>query len=405
MKYIASSLALLIAATAFSQTFTTYTTVDGLPTNNLRDIAISGNGEIWLATQQGVVMYDGTSFTTHNTSTHPGLLSNDITCVASTSNGDVWAGTDLGVSVFDGTLYTSYTTADGLSDNEIRNIKEAPNGDIWLATINGATRYSGGSFTAYGTPDIPFGGSQYVAFAANGDVYLASGLSGVIIFDGSTFSTLNNSDGLISNKVRSIAIDATQNKWVGTAEGISTFDANNLHTGDHTRPFTLPAPDTLNPITDVVLNAQGDPWVAVYVDYLVTEGGIGAFDGTSWTQFETADGLAGANVRRIALDANEDLWVTTSTGLTKIWNFRIGVQEYSARPSFSLFPNPASASVELVTTDLYASNATIWIFDARMRLQRTERVTNGRTRLDLSSLTAGVYFVKLGTSIRKLAVQ
>jgi ligand-binding sensor domain-containing protein len=404
MRHSTFLTALLSSTLLSAQVFTTYTTVDGLPTNNLRDVAVASDGGIWLATQAGVCMFDGNSFTTHNTVSHPGLASDDVVAIAVTANGDVWAGTDVGVSVFDGAGYTTYTTADGLSDDQIANIKQAPNGDVWMGTINGATRYSNGTFTAFTSPDIPFGGVQYIAFAANGDVWLGGGLGGVIIYDGSTFTTLTTANGLLSNKVRSIAFDGAQNKWVATAKGISTFDAADQHTGDHTRPFVLPAPDTLNPVTDIVLDSQGRVWAGVYVDYLVTEGGVSTYDGFGWTQYETADGLAGPNVRRLAVDADDAVWVTTSTGLTKISGVVNSIVEDRTDAGFALNPNPAASELFVVAEDRIASRIDLEVYDAQLRLVLTRNILGGRGSVDVSALAAGTYIAKLNGGTQRFVV-
>lgn len=404
MKRSFAFFALCAALTASAQTFTTWTTAEGLPTNNLRDIAIAANGDLWIATQLGVVRFDGTTFTTHNTSTHPGLANNSIEAIAVTAAGEVWAGTDVGVSVFDGTDYTTYTTADGLGDDQVNNIKQASNGDIWIGTINGATRYSSGTFTAFGSPDIPFGGVEYIAFADNGDVWLGGGLGGIIIYDGSSFSSITTADGLISNKIRSIAFDGDGNKWIGTAQGISVLDASDMHVGDHTRPFILPAPDTLNPVTDIVIDTEGTVWAGIYVDYLVTEGGVAAFDGAAWSQYESTDGLAGPNVRRMVVDANDDVWVTTSTGLTRITAPNIGIAETEA-PDFGLYPNPASDQVAILAPDASTARAFVQLTDTEGRLVGTTTLSGGRATMDVSGLNAGVYVIRVGGAVRRLIVR
>lgn len=403
MKQLLTLLFACSASLLAAQTFTTWTTADGLPSDDLRDVAVAADGTVWLATSQGVAAFDGTTFTVHNTSTHPGLANNDVKAIAVMSDGSVWAGTDFGVSVFDGSDYTTYTTDDGLSDNDVRNIKQAPNGDVWIATINGATRYSNGGFTAFGSPEIPFGGTMHVAFADNGDVLFSGGLSGVIVHDGSSFTTIGTADGLLSNRVRSIAVDEAQNKWVGTADGLSVLNADNVHTLDHPIVFVLPPPDELNPITDVAIDAQGNVWAGVYVDYLVTVGGVSVHDGTSWTQFEESDGLAGPNVRRLAVDADDDVWVTTSNGLTEISDVSIGMPE-RGREGFQLFPNPASSDVELVLEEGVALPGWMEVRDAGGRVIDQGTVTTTRLRMDVSTLDAGLYTVRFGDRVRPIVV-
>ncbi len=404
MKRILLVPVLLIAAMMHAQTFTTYTTADGLPSNNVRDVAIAPDGSVWFATQSGVAQFDGISFTVHNTVSHPGLVDNSIVAIAVAANGDVWAGTDFGVSVFDGDSYTTYTTANGLGENQITNIKEAPNGDIWLGTLNGATRISNGVFTAFGSPDIPFGGVLHVAFDTNGDVWLSGGLGGVIRYDGVGFSYLTTAQGLVSNKIRSIAFGSDLRKWVGTAKGISVLDADDQHIGDHTTPFLLPPPDTLNPVSDVAIDLQGNVWAGIYVDYLVTEGGVSVYDGSTWVQYDEQDGLAGPNVRRLAIDAEGDVWVTTSSGVTEISDVNIGISELQRTSGFELFPNPASNEVNIYRNYALVGPGSWELFDARMNRIRADVMTADRVVVDVSGLAQGLYFVKVGSGVSPLVI-
>ena len=107
---------------------------------------------MWIATAAGVAFFDGSSFTVHNTTTHPGLADNSINAIAVAADGSIWAGTDFRGErvrwVHPHHLHHRGRTG----ERSIRNIKQAPNGDVWIGTVQGATRYDGNVFTSFGQP-------------------------------------------------------------------------------------------------------------------------------------------------------------------------------------------------------------------------------------------------------------
>lgn len=410
MKKITTSILsiclLITTLTINAQIFTNYTTVDGLPHNNVLCLAQDTAGNMWFGTQDGVVMFDGLStWTIFNTTTHSTLADNTITAIAVDSDNNIWVGTDFGVSVYDGATFTTYTTGDGLGNNRINHIAQAANGDIWFGDFSGATVYDGVSFTAYGTGDgLPFGGIVYVDFDSNDDVYMASGLGGVVQFDGANFTIYNS--GLESNVVRAITIDASDNKWVGTAKGISVLNSSNVVVDAHTIMLVLPAPDTLNPVEDIKINSQGDVWTGIYVDYLVTEGGVAVNSGgASWTDYDVNDGLVGPVIRKITIDKMDNVWVGTSTGISKI-SFPTSINNVNfASNNFSVYPNPATDMLN-ITVENGQINQSIEIYNAAMKKVRQLSINQSQQHLTVSvaDLDKGMYFVKYGNQVSKVVV-
>ncbi len=73
----------------------------GLPSNDVRSLAIDGNGTKWIGTKYGgLARFDGTTWTVYNMS-NSGLPSNDVTSLAIDGNGTKWIGTgDGGLAAF-----------------------------------------------------------------------------------------------------------------------------------------------------------------------------------------------------------------------------------------------------------------------------------------------------------------
>ena len=396
----------LLITSLTAQVFTTYTEADGLIDNNVNCLAIDGNGHVWFGTQNGISKFDGNNWSSFDTASHPGLPGDVIKAITANSDGSIWVGTDVGAGVYNGSSWTSYTESDGLADDRIKHIKEDADGNTWFGNNDGVSVFDGTNWTSYTTADgLPFGGVNFISFSENGDYWFGTGLGGVAIFDGSNFSEITESDGLLNDKVKSIAIDENDYKWVGTSDGISVFDHANQHSAHHTRPFILPAPDTLNPIVDVQVDSRGYIWAGVYIDYLVTEGGVSMFTGWEWIQFDTVDGLAGPVIRRLAIDNDDNVWVATSSGVTKISNTPTGVASVKSGYDFQVYPNPNMGTFNLVFQG-YENNEYCVIIRNRIgqKIYTTElpdRKGVEKQTFDLSDQPDGMYLitVKLGEEL------
>ncbi|MBB78021.1 MAG: hypothetical protein CL844_03345 [Crocinitomicaceae bacterium] len=397
-------LSVFLCAVNFAQTFTNYTSADGLLADNVNCID-AYDGYLWFGTQNGLSVFDGANW--YNFTTSDGLIDNTIQAIHVSSSG-VWLGTDFGVSyvdlpnLFSGGIITSYTTADGLGNNVIKCINEDSDGNIWFGTNSGVTKFDGNNWFSIGTSDgLPFGGVVDIDQGSNGDIYLCSGLGGLFIYNGSVLNSFTETDGILDNKLRALVVDQQEQKWVGTSEGVTVLDNNFDFLMNHTTMLTLPAPDTLNPIEDVEMDSQGNIWVGVYVDYLVTEGGVCGYDGSQWLEYQVADGLVGPVVRAITVDDNDDLWVATSTGVSKISNHGLGIRE-SVENQFILYPNPSRDRLTILIKN--ESSEKIEIFNNKMQLVQSESINSSKLYIDISKFSNGIYFMRLNNQITKFNV-
>lgn len=398
--------AVFIVSNLVAQTFTNYTSADGLLSDNVNCLDVDASNTLWFGTQNGVSVFNGISWVDHTTATDAGLVDNTIQAIYVANSGDVWVGTDFGASVYNGVSWSTYTTADGLGNNQIKCISEDQDGDIWFGTNSGATEFTGSAWTSYGTAEgLPFGGITAITLHSNGDLWMGSGLGGVKIFDGVAFTGITSADGLVDDRVRGILFDQQNNSWIGTSEGISVFNSSNAFSTNHTTIFTLPPPDTLNPIENLKMDSQGNIWVGVYVDYLVTEGGVSAYNGNQWIEYHVADGLVGPVVRALAIDDNDDVWVATSTGVSKISDPSVGIGN-KEEATFSLYPNPAENVCFLRLKNTEGAGV-VEIYNTSMQLAHRQEYATGQVsiELNLDKLSSGIYFVKMSGTTQKLVLR
>ena len=395
MKNLLSvSIFIFISIVCSSQVFTNYTTADGLIDNSVNCVAIGSNDVVWFGTQNGISSFDGTSWNSYSTATDTILVDDNITTISVMLNGDVWVGTNFGASKYDGSSWQTFTETDGLADNRVNDITQEANGDIWFGNYDGVSVYDGTSFTSYTMADgLPFGGVTSTAFDSSGDKWFGSGLGGLIKFDGTTFTEFNKqNDNLISNNVRSVEVSSNDDKWVGTADGISVFNNNDLWSINYTTMYILPPPDTLNPVVDIEIDANGNIWAGIYVDYLVTEGGVAIFDGNSWTSYDVSDGLIGPVIRGLAINSQNYLWVATSTGVSKISSFPASISPIDT-DSFVLYPNPTKGNFSISSNNKNISK--IEIYNALGQKVNTFNNIDSNTIINLNSESNIYYFIKI----------
>ena len=394
MKNLLSiSIFILISFVCKSQTFTNYTTADGLIDNSVNCVFVDYNDVVWFGTQNGLSSFDGTIWNSYSTATDTILVDDNIKTIAVMSNGDVWVGTDFGLSKYDGNTWQTYTEADGLADNRVNDISEDGSGDIWIGNYDGVSVFDGTSFISYTMADgLPFGGVTSTGFDSNGNKWFGSGLGGLIKFDGTTFTQFNQNNNLISNNVRSVEVSSNNDKWVGTADGISVFNNNDLWSVNHTTMYTLPPPDTLNPVVDIEIDANGNIWAGIYVDYLVTEGGIAIYDGNSWTSYDVSDGLIGPVIRGLSIDSQNFLWVATSTGVSKVSNIPASISVIK-QDSFVLYPNPTSGNFSISSNNEKLSK--IEIYNSLGQNINTFRNVNNNSVFNINSKNQIYYFIKI----------
>ena len=244
------------------QTFTTFTTEDGLAYDDVSSIVEDRQGNLWFGTGWwpapdvgGVSRYDGQTFTSFTT--EEGLVHNTVWSMSEDREGNLWFGTLSGVSRYDGETFTSFTTEEGLADNKVRAILEDREGHLWFGTNHNLSRYDGKEFTTFTTEDGLGDGRENdirsIVQDRQGHLWFGTADGGVSRYDGKTFTTFTTEDGLANNWVQAILEDREGNLWFGTGGGgVSRYGTEDL--------------STLGAIAGRVTHARdGSPWAEAVI--------------------------------------------------------------------------------------------------------------------------------------------
>jgi len=123
------------------------TSNSGLPDNRVNAIAIDGQGNKWIGTYGidnkfmgvvfgGLAKFDGVNWTVYNTS-NSGLPYNDVRAIAIDGQGNKWIGTSRGLAKFDGVNWRVYKIA-------VNAIVIDKQGNKWIGTYGGLAVYREG---------------------------------------------------------------------------------------------------------------------------------------------------------------------------------------------------------------------------------------------------------------------
>ncbi|KAF0192464.1 MAG: two component regulator propeller domain-containing protein [Gammaproteobacteria bacterium] len=283
---------------------------------NVKSIFLDGD-MVWIGTSGGVIRYQpSTDKETVFDNRVDGILSNGVFHVSKIGD-RVFVGTyGGGLSVLDPATqkWRNYNIPDGLADQFVYDVKLASNGDLWIATWSGINRVRGARL------DDP---SQW-------DIY-----------------TMENTQGGIPNPwVYSADEGPDGTMWFGTEEGLTRFKDGAWRHWKHSdglgAPYELvrdaikftndPAKASQHHARQKAEQGMDDVKVAYNPNYIISlavdkqgviwcgtwGGGLARFDGDTWRNFTTADGLPANHIFMLYIDPADHLWIGTSGGLARM---------------------------------------------------------------------------------------
>jgi len=291
------------------QSFINFSLKNDLNHNDILCCMEDKTGNIWLGTRRGLILYKPTqdkpagkdfalflipANTISNSSRNrlPYTLQpgdNFVWSIMQDKSGKIWFGTSRGIYTHDpsmdndkdGPLFRRFFDSNSLINAknlrliDISVMLQDKNGNIWFASAwnkgEGIVRYDGKSLVNF-TPDSTYSFRSIIE-KKNGDLMFLSPFRGLYLYDGKTFSNLNEKIGIKNDTLISMLEDKSGNLWLGH-------------------------------ISDNIKNG-GD-------------GGLWRFDGQSLQLFTTKDGLSHNHVMCMIEDKEGNIWLgTRNTGLSR----------------------------------------------------------------------------------------
>lgn len=188
--------------------------------------------QLWLATDIGLVSYDGRKFTQKADTS--GVFHNMLNCFFIDSKNQIWIGGNNEIFKFDGENFTTYKPKALSDDYQVWSIVEDKTGAIWFGTYQGGLiRYDGEKFEEY-SKKIGLVNDSYLSslIDKNGNLYFGA-MDGLWVYDPKSKKIIlhfDNNDGLSSDLIYSMTFDKSQKYlWLGTNQGINKVDIEKIY--------------------------------------------------------------------------------------------------------------------------------------------------------------------------------
>lgn len=297
---------------------------------------------LWVGTSVGAMEIDLKTHQPRNTYTRAHGLANEyVFAVGIDSQGYKWFGTNAGgASRFKDGQWKTYFPMHGLADYWIYAFANDHDGNLWIGTWAGANQYNikTGKFKTYVKELI----NEWVyglAVDADGKVWFGTE-GGVSMYDGKRWKQWNHKDGIGADNVNELPVSANTGLGTRTRHDLTTLVAGMNSYNPNYVFSVLAAPDKtiwVGTWGGGVSQFNGKTWsnlttkdgLAGNIVYAIaqdqqgvfwfgTDNGVSRYDGKAWSNFAVKDGLLDKNVYAVAVAPDGDIWAGTKKGVVRI---------------------------------------------------------------------------------------
>lgn len=316
-----------------------------LPAFWVRAVAEDHDHNLWLATEgDGLVRLRDGVVTRFGRA--EGLPSDRVTCLLAQRDGDVWIGTDQGLVVFNAGQFT----LEAVREEEIQALAEGPDGALWIASVGGRLqRWDGAKLHPLPLQQLPTRASITALHVAADETLWIGSTAGLLRCAGERERLFTTADGLSADLIQGLTPTKNGGLWVGTKDGLSRMQGERIEKfqtrdglsqstvfalcEDHEGsvwvgtkhglnqlvdrrtlfPFTLNEGLPSNDTGPVLQDAAGDLWVGTL------GAGLAKFDGRRFSVAATErDGLSADTILSLEDGGEDGLWIGTNAGLCRL---------------------------------------------------------------------------------------
>ena len=285
---------------------TQYGMEEGLPQSTVNDLIQSRSGYIWIATNGGLVRFDGNDFTTFNRSNSPNMHYDRIIKIYEDREGVLWVTSENGLLRLKNGEFKPYVFNKGSIRVSPRDIKEDENGILWATIFNDVYKYVEEEFIKVPPSNDP----ELVQKAKNSTsgVWLVTKKHLYKTIDDSVV-LIKNFDDIVSSELISITEfpSGSGTLFIGTmSNGIAKYENEQLTFFNNTNG--LPSNNFINFKKD----RRGNLFTQVF-------GAMAIWNGTNFERFKPFENSGDIRFQQIIEDNEGNYWVgTAANGLFKL---------------------------------------------------------------------------------------
>jgi ligand-binding sensor domain-containing protein len=300
-----------------------------------------------------------------------GLSQGNVWDVKQDSLGFIWIATEDGLNLFDGYRFTVYKNnpddSTSLTNNNINSLAEDHSGNIWVATREGLNRYNriSNRFEQFlhdpnNPRSLPHNSITNVFCDSRNTIWACTN-DGLARFNREThdFDVFRHKDdetqSLAGNTVKCIVEDKNKTLWVGTMQGLSAMSGDGRFTSYYHQPGNTNSLSS-DQVMSLFVDSDNMIWVGTF------DNGLTFFNpkANSFIQYLSnptdPTKLAGAYVYNINQDKSGNIWVADDGALCllKKGSHKFILYQQDLSDEFSINSNT-------VTDVLFDANDVMWV--------------------------------------------
>lgn len=321
--------------------FRNYTIDEHFSVNSLLCIIQDHEGVLWIGTNGGgcikIPYQDVLNF-----STKDGLPSNVINALAFDTSGNLYIASDNGVDVWNGKRLFPLQPGWHQPGDAVWVVKYHPNGSLWIGTEDHIYEYKNKRFIEHRELYISSGASLLdIEIDRNGHLWFGSH-DGLVFYNGKGYQKFTLNEGLPGLQIWCVYEDRQGNIWLGSNNGLIR-----VHRDSRTMKTTFTNWTTQQGLPHNTVNVIRQDPDGLY--WIGTDDGLARFDGQRFIQYKPKQlGLYDNVVPVIEYDSlRRSLWIgSTAFGrfeiqdtllvLKELWNKNRGLRANEATTNNSL---------------------------------------------------------------------